>query len=96
MQNTLTKNKALNGKKITEYTDDDFWELSLEKYRASKAVRKLITKKNNHFDFDKLAELLETDRHYIYQVMVMNIKASQEFINKLKELDRGQEITTDN
>ena len=73
-------------KKITEYSDNDFWNLSLEKYRASKAIRKLVTKKNNHFDFNKLAEILEVDRHYIYQVMVMNVKPSQEFINKLNEV----------
>ena len=86
MQSSLKQDSALNDKKLIDFTNGDFWHLSLEKYRTSKAIRKLVTKKNNHFDFNKLAEILETDRHYIYQVMVMNVKPSEEFLNKLESL----------
>ncbi|MHB1125316.1 MAG: hypothetical protein ACYC0T_21740 [Ramlibacter sp.] len=92
MQSSLKQDNALNGKKLIDFTAGDFWNLSLEKYRASKAIRKLVTKKKNHFDFNKLSEILETDRHYIYQVMMMNVKPSIEFLKKLQEVKNGYGI----
>ena len=79
---TFKKNKALNGKKITEFTNQDFWNLSIEKYRISKTLRDLV-KKNKHYDFNGFSKLIGFSRHYIYQVMTMNIKPSKEFIEKI-------------
>jgi len=86
--NTLTKNKPLNGKKITEFTNQDFWDLAIAKYRISKTLRKLI-KKNNHYDFNSFSKLIGFSRHYIYQVMTMGIKPSEEFMEKIKKLESG-------
>jgi len=52
-------------------------------------LQKLLFKKNKHFNFKKLAEFLEVDRHYIYQVLIMSIKPNEDFINKLNEVLNG-------
>ncbi|MCE5329891.1 hypothetical protein LLG07_06130 [bacterium] len=87
--NTFKKDKALNDKKITEFTNQDFWDLSIEKYRISKILRKLI-KKNNHYDFNGFSKLIGFSRHYIYQVMTMNIKPSKEFIEKINQIKSNE------
>lgn len=89
MKDTLTKNKALEGKKISEYSNQDFWDLAIDKYRASKMVRKLINKKG-HYDFNGFSEITGYSRHYIYQVMAMNIKPSDDFIQRLKQIGGEQ------
>ncbi len=83
---TFKKDKALNGKKITEFTNQDFWDLSIEKYRISKILRRLV-KKNNHYDFNGFSKLIGFSRHYVYQVMTMNIKPSKEFIKIITQLE---------
>ena len=50
-------------------------------------IRKIINKNKNGFEFNELSKLLNVDRHYIYQVMLMNIKPNREFINKLEDLE---------
>lgn len=89
MKDTLTKNKALEGKKISEYSNQDFWDLAIDKYRASKMVRKLINKKG-HYDFNGFSKMIGFSRHYIYQVMVMNIKPSKEFLDILQKIGGEQ------
>lgn len=89
MNNTLTKNKALESKKITEYTNQDFWDMALNKYRASKLLRKLISK-NGHYDFNGFSRMIGFSRHYIYQVLVMNIKPSKEFLDILQQIGGEQ------
>ncbi|MBA7583768.1 hypothetical protein ES708_25718 [subsurface metagenome] len=80
--------KTINSLKIQNlkhWRPKDFWELSLEKYRVSKKIRKIINKNGKGFMFRELAKQLGVTRHYIYQVMLMNIKPNKEFIEKLKE-----------
>jgi len=74
-----------NYKKLIEWEWLDYWQLAVKKYRVSKKIRQLI-KRNGKFDFNGLAQKLDVDRHYIYQVMVMNVKPSDDFINKLDRL----------
>ena len=76
-------------KKLAEFTNQDFWNLAIEKYRVSKSLRKLL-KKGNHFNFKQLSEILNVDRHYIYQVLIMTIKPNKEFLSKLKELENAK------
>ena len=66
----------------------DFWELSLEKYRISKKIRKIINKNGKGFKFKELSEILNVSRDYIYQIMLMNIKPNREFIEKLNEIHK--------
>lgn len=76
----------MTNKKLTDFTNQDFWNLTIEKYRISKSIRKLIKRKGKHFDYKQLSEIFGVDRHYIYQVLMMTIKPNQDFINKLKEI----------
>ena len=76
-----------NDTELLEWRNKDFWELSLKKYRVSKMIRKIINKNKNGFEFNELSKLLNVDRHYIYQVMLMNIKPNREFIDKLEDLE---------
>jgi len=73
---------------LEDWISNDFWHLSLEKYRVSKRIRKVIGKNGKGFIFRDLAKKLDVSRDYIYQTMMMNIKPSRDFINKLSELER--------
>lgn len=75
-------------KKISEFTPLEFWNLSVERYRISKRVRKLIPRnKDNSFNFEKFAEMTGFDRHYVYQVAAMNLYPCPEFLKELERLE---------
>jgi len=74
---------SLKIKNLKHWKPKDFWELSLEKYRVSKKIRKIISKNGKGFMFRELAKQLGVTRHYVYQVMTMSIKPNNDFINKL-------------
>lgn len=85
---TILSTKDISKKRnLTDWISADFWQLSLEKYRVSKRIRKVIKKNGSGFIFRELAKKLEVDRHYIYQVMMMNIKPSKDFLNKLNDYE---------
>jgi len=75
--------------KLIEWRNKNFWELSLEKYRVSKKIRKIISKNHGGFKFRELAKRLNVSRDYIYQVMLMNIKPNKDFINKLNKITQN-------
>ena len=79
-----------NDTELLEWKNKDFWELSLKKYRVSKMIRKIINKNKNGFEFNELSKLLNVDRHYIYQVMLMNIKPNRDFIDRLESLNNNR------
>ena len=79
-----------NDTELLEWRNKDFWELSLKKYRVSKMIRKIINKNKNGFEFNELSKLLNVDRHYIYQVMLMNIKPNRDFIDRLESLNNNR------
>jgi hypothetical protein len=83
MVNLSTNNK----KKLTEWNWKDYWNLAVKKYRLSKKIRKHI-KKDNRYDFKGLGERLNVDRHYIYQIMKMNVYPNNDFIKKLYRLKK--------
>ena len=69
--------------KVKEKTPQDFWDESLEKYRIAKTIRRL---KKHGYTFKRLGELLEIDRHYVYNLMRMNLKPPEGILNKLEQL----------
>ena len=84
MQNLSTK----SDKKISEFTTQEFWNLSIDRYRISKRVRKLVPRnEDNSFDFDGFAKSLSFDRHYVYQVVAMNLYPCPEFIEEIERLE---------
>ncbi len=86
MQNLSTK----PDKKISEFKQHDFWDLSVNRYRISKRVRKLIPRnKDNSFNFEKFAEMTGFDRHYVYQVAAMNLYPCPEFLKELERLENA-------
>jgi len=70
--------------KLKEKSNKDFWDISLEKYKISKAIRKL---KKHGYTFKRLGELLNIDRHFVYNLMQMNLKPPKEILKKLEALD---------
>jgi len=75
--------------KLIEWRNKNFWELSLEKYRTSKKIRKIISKNGKGFKFRELAKRLNVSRDYVYQIMLMNIKPNKDFINKLNKITQN-------
>jgi len=73
-------------KNLKSWENKDFWNYSLEKYRISKKIRKIISKNHRGFKFRDLAKALNVSSDYIYQVMMMNIKPNKDFIERLNEL----------
>lgn len=76
MQNLSTKPK--------EKSNQDFWDFSLEKYKISKVIRKL---KKHGYTFKYLGEILNVDRHFVYNLMQMNLKPPEGLLKKLEALD---------
>ena len=70
--------------KIENKPNQKNWDLALEKYRISKAIRKL---KKHGYTFKRLGELLEIDRHYVYNLMRMNLKPPEGILTKLEQLN---------
>jgi hypothetical protein len=70
--------------KIENKPNQDFWNESLEKYRIAKTIRKL---KKHGYTFKRLGELLEIDRHYVYNLMRMNLKPPDGILEKLEQLN---------
>jgi len=80
-------------KKISEFTALEFWNLSIERYRISKRIRRIIPRnKDKGFDYNKFSKVTGFNRHYIYQVTAMNIYPCQEFIKKLEDLEKKGNI----
>jgi len=79
---------TIENRKISDFSNKEFWNLSIERYRISKKVRKLLPRnKDKSFDYNSLAEKIGFDRHYIYQVAAMNLYPCEEFITKLENLN---------
>lgn len=70
--------------KVIEKTPKQNWDYSIEKYRISKAIREL---KKKGYTFKRLGELLEIDRHYVYNLMQMNLKPPKGILEKLEQLN---------
>lgn len=68
---------------LKEKTDKQNWSDCLEKYRVSKSIRKL--KKHGH-TLKHLGELLNIDRHLVYNLMNMNFKPPEGILEKLEKL----------
>lgn len=79
--------QSYKDKSLRDWGNIDFWNYSIDKYRASKMIRNIISKNGKGFKFRDLAKDLGMSRDYIYQVMMMNIKPSEEFLRNLKEID---------
>ncbi len=72
------------GLKIENKPNKEFWDISLEKYRVSKAIRRL---KKHGYTFKRLGEILNIDRHYVYNLMRMNLKPPEGILEKLEQLN---------
>ena len=70
--------------KIENKPNQKFWDLALEKYRIAKTIRRL---KKHGYTFKRLGEILEIDRHYVYNLMRMNLKPPEGILEKLKKLN---------
>lgn len=70
--------------KVKEKAPKEFWEESLEKYRISKEIRRL---KKHGYTFKRLGEILNIDRHYVYNLMRMNLKPPEGVLSKLEQLN---------
>jgi len=70
--------------KVKEKPNQKFWDLALEKYRISKEIRRL--KKHGH-TFKELGKHLDIDRHYVYNLMRMNLKPPEKTLEKLEKLN---------
>jgi len=68
---------------LKEKPNQKNWDISLEKYRIAKTIRKL---KKHGYTFKRLGELLEIDRHYVYNLMRMNLKPPEGILEKLEQL----------
>jgi len=67
-------------------TGIDYWNECLELYRASKLVRTLRTK----YTLLQLSQLTNYSKNYICGVQELRIRPKQDFINKLKQLERKE------
>ncbi|MCL4415258.1 MAG: hypothetical protein M1365_00945 [Actinobacteria bacterium] len=84
----MANSSTNENKKISNFNNQDFWDLSIKRYRMSKRVRMLVPRNNdNSFDFDKFAKLIGFDRHYVYQVVAMNLYPCEDFIKRLEQLN---------
>jgi hypothetical protein len=71
-------------KDLKEWKDKDFWDYSLQKYRISKTLRRLLRKdKEKGFMYSELAKNINETSDYIYQMLIMNLKPKPDFIEKL-------------
>lgn len=77
--------KELKEENLKKWKPIDFWNYSLKKYRVSKMIREIIGK-NNGYNYTSLARKLGVSRQYIYNIMMMNLKPSEEFIQNLKNI----------
>ena len=76
MQNLSTK--------VKEKPNQKFWDLALEKYRISKEIRRL---KKHGYTFKRLGDELNIDRHYVYNLMRMNLKPPVGTLERLEQLN---------
>ena len=74
-------------KKLVDWDGIDFWKYAIEKYRFSKRLRKVIDKTIYRYDYKSYANYAGFDRHYVYQVLKMNIYPNREFVKKLEQLE---------
>ena len=75
-------------KDLKEWKDKDFWDYSLQKYRISKTLRRLLRKdKENGFMYAELSKMIDETNDYIYQMLIMNLKPKPDFIKKLNDLE---------
>ena len=86
--NNKSKSKSIlqPNKLFSNWSNKDFWEYSLAKYRISKILRKLIRNENG-FHYESLSKRIGYSRNYIYQVLKMRIEPNKEFISKLEDLE---------
>lgn len=76
MKNLSTKTK--------EKKPIDYWRESIDKYNASRIIYKL---KKHGYTFKTLGEILNIDRHYVYNLMRMNFRLPEGTLQKLEELE---------
>lgn len=60
-----------------------YWQELLERYRLSKRIRRL----RRNYSLLDLCDLMKETKQYIYAIQEMTIKPSQDFINKLKDIE---------
>ena len=76
-------------KDLKEWKDKDFWNYSLQKYRISKTLRRLLRRdKENGFMYAELSKMIDETNDYIYQMLIMNLKPKPDFIKKLNDLEK--------
>jgi hypothetical protein len=80
----------LPDKKFSDWSDKDFWSYSIEKYRISKKLRKIL-KKNKGFQYSEVGHKIGYTKNYIYQVLRMILDPSKDFIEKLEKLEQLNE-----
>jgi hypothetical protein len=76
----------LPDKKFSDWTDKDFWDYTLAKYKISKKLRKIL-KKNGGFQYSEVGRKIGFTKNYIYQVLRMILDPNKEFIEKLERLE---------
>ena len=67
-------------------SNKEYWEETLERYRASKRIREI--RKKLKIELKDLANQMDYSRQYINNVQEIIIKPDKEFLRKLDELHK--------
>lgn len=87
--NSKKKSPILSEKNFSDWTSQDFWQYTLDKYKISKLLRK-ICKEGHGFNYIKLSNKIGYSRQYIYHVLKMKIDPSKDFLDKIQQIGGEQ------
>lgn len=79
----------------SHWTNKEFWEYSIRKYRVSKTLRNLARTKEG-FTYTAIGKKLGKTKFYIYGVIKMSIDPDQDFITKLESIENEQQTNPKN